>query len=116
MKLNNMTVYEKNRILKESLISRQVYAGLGDDEEIKASDYKRVAVSFSEPSGGQTLNSNDIEFPIAKSNWGNISKIALYDALTNGNKIWEGIPEVVKTIDVASQYKIPRNYLIVRIR
>lgn len=114
--MNNMLVYEKNRILKESLISRKVYCALENTSEIKAGSYKRVAVSFTEPSNGQVQNSLDIEFPIATEEWGQITKICLYDALTGGNKIWEGVPEVVKTIGVASQYKIPRGYMIVRLR
>lgn len=114
--MNNMQVYEKNRVLKESLITRKVYCGLENTEEIRATSYKRVAVDFTEPSNGQVQNKNDIEFPIATEDWGAISKIALYDAPTGGNKVWEGAPEVVKSIGVASQYKVPRGYLIIRIR
>ena len=114
--MNNMQVYEKNRVLKESLITRKVYCGLENTEEIKASSYKRVAVDFTEPSNGQVQNKNDIEFPIATEDWGSITKIALYDAPSGGNKVWEGAPEVVKSIGVASQYKVPRGYLIIRIR
>ena len=114
--MNNMQTYEKNRVLKESLITRKVYCGLENTEEIKASSYKRVAVDFTEPSNGQVQNKNDIEFPIATEDWGAISKTALYDAPSGGNKVWEGAPEVVKSIGVASQYKVPRGYLIIRIR
>lgn len=111
-----MTEHEKNRILKESLITRKVYCGLADQSEIAGASYKRVEVTFQEPSGGQTQNSEDIVFPIANEIWGNVSKIALYDAPTSGNKVWEASPEVVKNIGVAAQYKIPRGYMIVRIR
>lgn len=114
--MNNMTDYEKNRILKESLVTRPVYCGLLTDDEISALSYKRVQVTFSNPSGGQTQNSADIEFPIANEKWGEVRKIALFDSLTHGNKIWEGSPEVVKSVDVAGQYKIPRGYMIVRLR
>lgn len=114
--MNNMQMIEKNRVLKESLITRKVYCALENTQEVRAGSYKRVAVSFTEPSNGQVQNSKDIEFPIAKEDWGNITKISLYDALTGGNKIWEGTPEVVKSIGVASQYKIPRGYMIIRLR
>lgn len=116
MKLNNMTVHEKNRILTETLISRTVYCGLGDPNEVTSASYKRVPITFSAPSNGQVINSKDIEFPIANEDWGSISKIAIYDSLSGGNKIWESNPEVVKTIEVASQYKIPQGYMIVRLR
>ncbi|WP_435529939.1 phage tail fiber protein [Peptoniphilus olsenii] len=111
-----MQVYEKNRILKESLINRKVYCALENTEELKAGSYKRVLVNFTEPSNGQVQNILDIEFPIAKEEWGAVTKISLYDAIKGGHKIWEGTPEVVKTIGVASQYKIPRGYMIVRLR
>ncbi|MGF0096019.1 phage tail fiber protein [Peptoniphilus sp. SGI.035] len=111
-----MQVVEKNRVLKESLISRQVYCALENTKEVVAFSYKRIPVYFTEPMNGQVQNSMDIEFPIAKEDWGNITKISLYDSLTGGNKIWEGTPEVVKSIGVASQYKIPRGYMIIRLR
>lgn len=114
--MNNMQVVEKNRVLKESLISRQVYCALENTKEVVAGSYKRIPVYFTEPMNGQVQNSRDIEFPIAKEDWGNITKISLYDSLTGGNKIWEGTPEVVKSIGVASQYKIPRGYMIIRLR
>lgn len=114
--MNNMQTYEKNRVLKESLITRKVYCALANTEEITASSYKRVAVDFTEPSNGQVQNKNDIEFPIATEAWGDITKIALFDAPTGGNKVWEGAPEVVKSIGVASQYKVPRGYMIIRLR
>lgn len=114
--MNNMQMYEKNRVLKESLITRKVYCALENTEEIRASSYKRVAVDFTEPSNGQVQNKSDIEFAIATEDWGSITKIALYDAPSGGNKVWEGTPEVVKSIGVASQYKVPRGYLIIRLR
>lgn len=113
--MNNMTIYEKDRILRESLVTRTVYCGLGDTSEVTSRSYKRVAVTFTAPAQGQTVNRDDIEFPVATEEWGKISKVALYDAPSAGNKIWEGSPEVTKTIGTASQYKIPKGYLIVRL-
>ena len=114
--MNNMQMVEKNRILKESLITRHVYCGLGNVEEVNAASYKRVPVIFTEPANGQIQNKEDVEFPIASENWGEINKIALFDAEKDGNKIWEGSPEVVKNIGEASQYKIPKGYMILRLR
>lgn len=114
--MNNLTEYEKNRILTESLINKKVYCALLGDNEITNSDYKRVEISFEKPKNGQTYNNKDIEFPIANSNWGDIKKIAIFDSVTSGNKMWESEPEVVKSIGEASQYKIPIGYMIVRLR
>ncbi|WP_108830886.1 phage tail fiber protein [Aedoeadaptatus coli] len=114
--MNNMTEIEKNRVLQTSLIDRQIYVGLGDVEEVSGAAYERVPVKFEMPAGGQVQNAESIEFPIATGSWGDIRKIALYDQKTGGTKVWEGTPEVVKTIGVASQYKIPNGYLVVRLR
>lgn len=114
--MNNMTENEKNRVLQTSLIDRQVYVGLGDVEEVSGAAYERIPVTFDTPAGGQVQNTESVEFPIATGSWGEIRKIALYDQKSGGNKLWEGAPEVVKSIGVASQYKIPKGYLIVRLR
>lgn len=111
-----MTDYEKNQNLKDRLITRKVYCGLGDINEVNSASYKRVPVSFTTPVNGQMQNSVDIEFPIANEMWGKISKISLWDAPTGGNKLWEANAEVVKDIGIASQYKIPRGYMIIRLR
>lgn len=115
--MDNMTVYEKNRVLKESLITRKVYCGLlSRGQEIGSGSYERMLVSFTEPSKGQVTNSGDIEFPVAKEMWGDVTDIALYDAKSGGNIVWLGQPEVVKKVSIASQYKIPKGYMIVRFK
>lgn len=114
--MNNMKVYEKNRVLKESFITRKVYVGLKNGGgEVTAGSYKRVLGTFTEPENGQIKNKADIEFPVAQESWGDIKEISIYDSLTGGNEVWSGTPEVVKNISEASQYKIPKGYMIVRL-
>ena len=113
--MNHMTVYLKNKILSENL--QGVYVGLFNEEnEISTASYKRQSVTFTAPSEGQTSNNTDIFFPIAEENWGSITHIGIFDSVTGGNLLFKAPAEFVKTIDISSQYKIPKNYLIIRIR
>lgn len=111
--MNHMTVYLKNKILSEKL--QNVFVGLFNEEnEISASSYARQPAIFTTPSEGQTSNKADILFPIAEENWGPITHIGIFDV--EGNLLFKAPAEFVKTIDVSSQYKIPKNYLIIRLR
>jgi hypothetical protein len=108
-----MTVYLKNKVLSENL--QGVYVGLFNEEnEISTASYKRQSVTFTAPSEGQTSNNADILFPIATESWGAITHIGIFDA--EGNLLFKSPAEFIKTIDVSSQYKIPKNYLIIRLR
>jgi hypothetical protein len=89
-------------------------AGIGT--EVSGGAYTRQAVTFGAPTDGQVSNSNEVLYPIATANWGTITHIGLYDALTGGNLLYYGPLEFQKTIDNSSQFKIPPNYLIVRLK
>ena len=113
--MNHMTVYLKNKVLNENL--QNVFVGLFNEEnEISASSYARQPAIFTTPSEGQTSNKADILFPIAEENWGPITHIGIFDSVTGGNLLFKSPAEFIKTIDISSQYKIPKNYLIVRLR
>lgn len=113
--MNHMTTYLKNKILSDNL--QKVYVGLFNEEnEISASSYVRQPAIFTTPSEGQTSNKTDILFPIAEENWGPITHIGIFDSDIGGNLLFKAPAEFIKTIDVSSQYKIPKNYLIIRIR
>lgn len=115
--MNHMTNYLKAKVLTDNLISNQVYVSLfNGDSELTASSYKRQAVSYTEPSEGQTVNSEDIVFPIAAESWGTITHIGIHDSVSGGNLLFKSPAEFEKTIDVSSQYKIPKSYQIVRLR
>lgn len=115
--MNNMMEVEKNEVLKIRCIDRQLYVGLiSNNKEITSASYIRVPVKFTNPIKGQIYNSEDVTFPIANENWGEVTEIGIYDSKTGGNCTWKGKAEVVKNIGIASQYKIPKNYLILRLR
>lgn len=113
--MNHMSVYLKNKVLNESL--QGVYIALfNEDIEVDKVSYKRQPSVFVSATEGQTSNNADILFPIAGESWGPISHIGIYDSLSGGNLLFKSPAEFVKTIDISSQYKIPKNYLIVRLR
>lgn len=113
--MNHMTTYLKNKILNQEL--QNVYVALFNGAtEVSASSYTRRPATFVTSTEGQTSNNADTLFPIAQESWGEITHIGIYDAATGGNMLFKSNAEFVKSIDVSSQYKIPKNYLIVRLR
>lgn len=115
--MNHMSVYLKNKVLTDNLRTSLVYASLfSGDNEISKVSYERKTIAFTEPTDGQTSNNADVLFPIAGELWGDITHIGIYDAATNGNLLFKSPAEFIKNIDISSQYKIPKNYLIVRLR
>lgn len=110
-----MSVYLQNKVLKDNL--QDVYiALLNGDEEVSEASYDRQSIKFIEPEDGQTSNEEDVFFPIAEEPWGNITHLAIYDNETNGNELFKTRADFAKHIDVSAQYRIPRNYLIVRVK
>ncbi|RIJ65539.1 hypothetical protein [Rummeliibacillus sp. POC4] len=113
--MNHMSVFLKNKVLKDNL--KSVYVALfNEDNEINQPSYKRQLVAFIEPVDGQTSNTADVLFPIAGESWGSITHIGIFDSMDAGNLLFKSPAEFIKTIDISSQYKIPKNYLIVRLK
>lgn len=115
--MNHMTVFLKNKVLTDNLRTTPVFAALfNNDVEVSKASYARQVTSFVLPVDGQTSNNADVLFPIATEYWGNITHIGIYDSQTGGNLLFKSPAEFVKNIDISSQYKIPKNYLIVRLK
>lgn len=118
--MNDMSEYLKNRIIEDYFRTNPVYVALfnadADNAEVNGTSYQRQEVTFVDPDNGQTTNTEDILFPVAEEVWGNITHVGIYDSQTDGNQLFLSPAEFEQTIDVSSQYKIPKNYLIVRLR
>lgn len=115
--MNHMSVYLKNKVLTDNLRTNSVYVALFNaDVEVSQASYVRQTITFVEPVDGQISNNTDVLFPIAAEAWGSITHIGIFDNATNGNLLFKSPAEFVKNIDVSSQYKIPKNYLIVRLK
>lgn len=115
--MNHMSVYLKNKVLTDNLRTTPVYVALFNaDLEVNKASYARQVATFVAPVDGQTSNNTEVLFPIANEVWGDITHIGIYDSSTNGNLLFKSPAEFVKNIDISSQYKIPKNYLIVRLK
>lgn len=124
--MSQMSTYLMNALLSAHLRNvpysspQKVYVGLfnGDPAaggtEITGGAYARQQATFIAPTNGQLSNDVDILFPIATAAWGNITHICIFDALAGGNILWAIQAEFPQTIDISQQYKIPQNYLILR--
>lgn len=81
----------------------------GEDKtglEVSGGSYARKSVSFNAASNGSVTNNADVLFDIATANWGNISHVAVFDALTAGNMLYYGTLTTAKTINSSDQLKI----------
>lgn len=73
--------------------------GLTDNSSAKAEvtgeGYARVEAAnsaFTTPSASVVKNANNVDFPIASSNWGRVTHVAIMDAATGGNVLaWGAI-------------------------
>ncbi len=98
-----------------------VYVGLftaapgetGGGTEVSGGAYARQAATFGAPSGGQVSNSADINFPVATANWGTITHIAIFDAVTAGNMLVYGALSASKIIQTGDQFIIKAGSLTV---
>ena len=78
----------------------------GSGTQVSGGSYARVAVTFGAPSNGVTTNSAAVEFPQATANWGTVTHIGLYDALTVGNLLYHTALNASKTIETVDIFKI----------
>lgn len=69
--------------------------------EVTGNGYARQSVTFNAATSGTgtTSNSNAPTFTAAGGNWGTITHIAIFDALTGGNRLWHGALAASKSID-----------------
>lgn len=69
--------------------------------ELTGNGYARQSVTFDAATSGAgtTSNSNAPTFTAAGGNWGTITHIAIFDALTGGNRLWHGALAASKSID-----------------
>lgn len=74
--------------------------------EVSGNGYAREAVTFT-VSGDTATNNAAIEFDVATGNWGTITHIAVYDALTSGNQIAYAALTASKTIETGDVLRIP---------
>ncbi len=65
--------------------------------------YTRRPLSFTAAAAGATENSADVTFPMATTNWGALTYMGIFDALTNGNMMYWGTPQTVLSCNIGEQ-------------
>jgi len=78
--------------------------------EVTGGSYARAAVSttggWSAPGvAGLTDNVADIVFATASANWGTITHVAVYDAVTGGNRLFHGALTASKVVNSGDIFK-----------
>lgn len=56
---------------------------------------------------GALDNANEISFVEATGDWGVITHVALFDALSGGNMLWHGALTASKTVNSGDTFKFP---------
>lgn len=87
-----------------------VYIGLHTNtSEVSGMGYKRMPITFGAATSGTLKNTAEVRFPIAGVSWGTVTKLAIYDAETVGNRLDELTltPDKVKDIGKNEQPLIP---------
>lgn len=115
----NISNYLENKLLDHSLGTASytmptVYLALhtadptdtGGGAEVSGTAYARQAVSFSAAASGATSNSGNITFPAAGSNWGTVTHIGIWDALTTGNLLWHGSLTASQSVNTGNVFQI----------
>ncbi len=85
----------------------------GTGTEVSAASYVRLAATFAVPSNGSAANNADLIFPTATTNWGTITHVGVYDALTSGNLLFHGVLSASKVIDAGDVFKFAAGALII---
>lgn len=82
----------------------------GGGTEVSGGSYARKSVAFT-VSGNLATNSAAVEFDVATADWGTITDIAVFDAVSGGNMIAYATLTAAKTIANGDVLRIPLNDL-----
>lgn len=88
----------------------------GSGTEISGNGYARVQVvcnttNWMAPTWeGYTTNNVQIQFPIATASWGMINYLAIFDAASGGNMLYQGGLFLTPTINTGDRFTFPVGY------
>lgn len=119
--------YLENKILDHVLRNvsysspTTVYVGLftsdptdaGSGTEVSGGSYARQALSVTSPSNGIVTSSADVIFPQATADWGAVSHIGIFDAITSGNLLMHTPLNTTKLVESGDVIKISTGNLTV---
>ena len=73
----------------------------GGGTEVSTGGYARQSVTFGAATspGGTTSNTGAVSFTASGANYGTVTHIGIFDALTTGNLLWHGSMTASKTVN-----------------
>jgi hypothetical protein len=73
----------------------------GGGTQVSTGGYARQSVTFAAATspGGTTSNTNAVSFTASGANYGTVTHIGIFDALTAGNLLWFGAMTASKTVN-----------------
>lgn len=78
----------------------------GSVTEVSGGAYARQTVAFT-TSGNTTSNNAAVEYPTATANYGTVTHVGVYDALTSGNLMAYAALSSNKTIETGDVFRVP---------
>ena len=81
--------------------------------EVSGNGYARKAATFAAASSGSSSTNADVTFDAATGSWGEITHVAVMDALTTGNVLFWGRVTTAKTIENGDTFKITSGNLTI---
>lgn len=73
----------------------------GGGTEVSGGGYTRQSVSFNAAAtpGGTTSNTADVSFTATGGNYGTVTHLGIFDAVSTGNLLWHGALTASKTVE-----------------
>jgi len=96
--LADLTTHGANRVLTWLMTGSNVarpsaiYAALftSPTQEVSGNGYARKAITFANGNNRGTSNTAAVTFAAVGGGWGTVTHVALFDAATGGNMLWQG--------------------------
>lgn len=115
--------YLANALITQTLRTDPVYVALYTTDpteadagiEVSGGAYTRQLATFDAPALGVTVNSAEIAFAVASSEWGSVLYVGIRDALSGGNLLYYGTITVDNPILTNDRVKIPAGELFVEL-
>jgi hypothetical protein len=89
----------------------------GGGTEVSGGGYARQPVTFGAPgpgvNGHRVANSAEVLFPEATANWGVVTHVAIFDAATGGNMLYQGAMESSREVKTRDQFRLKAGDLVV---
>ena len=87
----------------------------GSGTEVSGGSYARQEATWdaaANPTGAITTDA-DVTFPVASGDWGTVTHIGIFDAVSTGNLLFYGPLTASQVINTGNQFKIPSGQLAV---